>query len=77
MDCRITVNCNYCISVSWVMPSALLWGGCLASQNQHCLSRPDAAHSYHNPEEAIMVMFHMILSALWIVEMGRYDHVPL
>jgi len=28
----------------------------LQNENQHCLSRPDAAHSYHNPEEALAVL---------------------
>jgi superfamily I DNA and/or RNA helicase len=26
------------------------------SENQHCLSRPDASHSYHNPQEALAVL---------------------
>jgi len=28
----------------------------LSNENQHCLSRPDVSHSYHNPEEAIVVL---------------------
>jgi len=28
----------------------------LSNDNQHCLSRPDAAHSFHNPEEALAVV---------------------
>jgi len=28
----------------------------LGNENQHCLSRPDAAHSYYNPEEALAVL---------------------
>jgi hypothetical protein len=27
-----------------------------SNENQHCLSRPDVAHSYHNPEEALVVL---------------------
>lgn len=28
----------------------------LRNENQHCLSRPDIAHSFHNPEEALAVL---------------------
>eukprot|EP00933_Yihiella_yeosuensis_P033595 TRINITY_DN27262_c0_g1_i1.p1 TRINITY_DN27262_c0_g1~~TRINITY_DN27262_c0_g1_i1.p1 ORF type:complete len:806 (-),score=129.50 TRINITY_DN27262_c0_g1_i1:167-2383(-) len=28
----------------------------MQNQNQYCLSRPDVAHSYHNPEEALAVL---------------------